>query len=227
MSTPSRLVMVAEMQGRDLMRRHAALGLLVALPLAFYGSLAGRHEEAVIPGGIAMAFSIGGASIFSVLSSRRVDRRLALAGYRPAEIVLGRMAFLEALALPLVAATSALMAVVSDLPRPLVLGLAVETVALIAVPFGLAVGSLIPNELEATLVLIGVVGIQLSLDTGAVMSKALPFYGSRLLTDVALGDPGSLWTGLGICLLWAAGLTAVSLLLVVRRVRVKHHAPAP
>ncbi|HEY7280455.1 MAG TPA: hypothetical protein VID47_02575 [Actinomycetota bacterium] len=225
MSTPSRLVMVAEMQGRDLMRRHVALGLLVALPVCFYLALAGRHETAVVPGGIATAFSIGGAAIFAVQSARGVDRRLVLAGYHPAEIVLGRLAFLEVLALPLVAAVGTLMALVSTPVRPFLLGLAVELVAITAVPFGLAVGSLLPKELEATLVLIGVVGIQLSLDTDATLSRLLPFYGAHRLIDISTGDPGSVWAAVGVSLLYAAGLTALALLLMARRVRIERHSP--
>jgi hypothetical protein len=225
MSTPSRLVVVAEMQGRDLMRRHVALGLLMALPVCFYLALSGHQDRAVVPGGIATAFSIGGAAIFAVQSARGVDRRLVLAGYRPAEIVLGRLVFLEVLALPLVAAVSALMAVVSKPPRPFVLGLAVELVAVTAVPFGLAVGSLLPKELEATLVLIGVVGIQLSLDSEAAIGRLLPFYGARKLLDISMGDPGSVWGAVALSLLYATALTALALLLMARRVRVERHSP--
>ena len=80
METLSRVVVVAEMQGRDLARRRLALILLVALPLAFYGALAGHSSDAIIPGGVAMAFSMAGAAIFAVLSSRAVDHRLTWPG---------------------------------------------------------------------------------------------------------------------------------------------------
>ncbi len=77
--TLSRVVTVAEMQCRDLGRR-LALILLVVLPLAFYGAMAGHSDQVIIPGGVAMAFSVAGAAIISVLSSRAVDQRLTLAG---------------------------------------------------------------------------------------------------------------------------------------------------
>jgi hypothetical protein len=222
-SGASRVVVIAEMQGRDLARRHVAMALLVALPICFYGSLAGEHETAIIPGGIAMAFSIGGAAIFSVLSSRPVDQRLALTGFRPAELLLGRVLFLDVLALPLVAATAALMAVVSQPSRPWILGLAVAMVAVIAVPFGLAIGALVPNELEATLILIGVVGIQLSLDGNALMGKLLPFWGPRRLLDIALGDPGSVPKLVALSVGYAAVLLVVALWFMARRVAVRRH----
>jgi len=138
-----------------------------------------------------MAFSMAGAAIFSVLSSRAVDQRLTLTGLRPGEILAGRLLFLEALSLPIVAGSSVLMALVSHPSRPWTMGLAVEMVALVAVPFGLAVGALLPRELEATLVLIGVVGIQLSLDVTQGLSKVLPFYGPMRLLDVSLGGARS------------------------------------
>ena len=36
MKALQRVLIMAEMHGRDLTRRHVALGLLVALPLSFY-----------------------------------------------------------------------------------------------------------------------------------------------------------------------------------------------
>jgi hypothetical protein len=221
MSPASRVLTIAEMQARDLARRRSAVLLLIALPLAFYGAMAGHESDAVIPGGIAMAFSLAGAAIFSVLSSRAVDQRLALAGYRPAELLAGRLLFLEALSVPVVAGSAALMATVSDPPRPWILGLAVAMVALVAVPFGLAVGSLVPRDLEATLILIGVVGIQLSLDPSAVLSKMLPFYGPRRLIDISLGTTYSLWQMTMASVAYSAALLVAALVLMARRVRVR------
>jgi hypothetical protein len=70
------------MTGRELVRRRVALGLLTALPLAFYGAQAHHSSHAAVTGGIAMAFSIAGASIFAALTARPVDERLVLAGLR-------------------------------------------------------------------------------------------------------------------------------------------------
>ena len=68
---------MAEMHGRDLVRRHAALGLLIALPLSFYLASSSSHG-AVSSGGVGMAFAVSGAALFSVLSSREADQRLIL-----------------------------------------------------------------------------------------------------------------------------------------------------
>ncbi|MGH3993841.1 MAG: hypothetical protein ACRDSN_15435, partial [Pseudonocardiaceae bacterium] len=91
MTRLARVLTPAEMAGRELARRRTALALLTVLPLAFYGASLGEPEHAVEVGGVAMAFSVSGAAIFAVLSAREVDRRLALAGYRAWELVVGRL----------------------------------------------------------------------------------------------------------------------------------------
>jgi hypothetical protein len=219
----SRVVVVAEMQGRDLARRHVALTLLVLLPLAFYFGLTSNGPQAVIAGGISAAFSMSGAAIFSELSGRAVDQRLVLAGFRPFELVIGRLVSLEALALPIVAGTAALMAVVSGPSRPWILGLGVALVALIAVPFGLAVGALLPKELEATLVLIGVVGMQLSIGGHELVGKFLPFWGPRRLLSASIGDDVSVPRMVAVSVAYGTGLFVASLWLMARRVAVRRH----
>ncbi len=222
----ARILTIAEMQGRDLARRWLALGLLVALPLSFYGAMAPHDRHAPIAGGIAMAFSLAGVSIFAVLAARRVDQRLAMSGLRAGELVTGRLLCLVALSVPIVGGSAALMAVVSNPPRPWVLGGGVAMVALVAVPFGLAVGTLVPRELEATLILIGVVGIQLSLDPSVGLAKVLPFYGPEQLIDSSLGSGYPVWTAVVASVAYAAALLVVALLLMGRRIRVRRH-PQP
>ena len=58
MNSLRRIVIMAEMHGRDLTRRHAALGLLVALPLAFYLASRGAGNKAIVAGGVGMAFAV-------------------------------------------------------------------------------------------------------------------------------------------------------------------------
>jgi len=219
------ILTIAEMQGRDLARRWLALGLLVALPLSFYGAMAPHDPHALIPGGIAMAFSLAGVAIFAVLAARRVDERLAIAGLGAGELVAGRLLCIVAMSVPIVGGSAALMAAVSNPPRPWALGGGVALVALVAVPFGLAVGALVPRELEATLILIGVVGIQLSLDPSVGLAKVLPFYGPEQLIDSSLGSSFSVWTAVVASLAYAAALLIVALLLIGRRIRVRRHPP--
>jgi hypothetical protein len=183
-----RVLVPAAMTGRELLRRHVAMGLLTGLPLAFYGASVGHgSNHAAITGGIAMAFSVAGASIFAALTARPVDQRLVLAGYHPYELLLGRLLFLELFGLVVSAVFSVVMVIGTGPAQPVLLGVGVELVALTSVPFGLAVGALAPHELEGVLILIGVVGIQLTLDSSQTIAKFLPFWGAQRVIGHAVG----------------------------------------
>ena len=219
---PGRILIMAEMHGRDLIRRHAALGLLIALPLSFYLASASTGG-AVSAGGVGMAFAVSGASLFSVLSSQEVDQRLVLAGYRPVELLFGRLVFLGPLGLAIGGAFSALMAIMSAPARPWVMALGVAAVALESVAFGLAVGALVPLELEGTLVLIGVVGVQLAVQLRSAVSKTLPFYGPRRLIASSLATHGPLAGPLLQTAVYGIALLAITRVFISRRVDIERH----
>jgi hypothetical protein len=223
MRTLQRIFVMAEMHGRDLTRRHVALGLLIALPLSFYLASGRSGFEALTAGGVGMAFAVSGATMFSVLSSIDVDQRLVLGGYRPIELLLGRLLFLGPLGLAIAAGFSALMIVLSDPERPWLVAASVALVALQSVPFGLAVGAIVPRELEGTLVLIGVVGMQLAVGLSSPVSKVLPFYGPRQLLAAGAGSSGSLMWPLVETILYGLALLLVARVFIARRVAVHTH----
>jgi len=219
-----RVVIMAEMHGRDLTRRRAALGLLVALPLCFYFASVGSGDKAIVNGGVGLAFSISGATLFSILSSSEVDQRLVLGGFRPHELLLGRLAFLGPLGLAIAAGFSALMTVISEPTRPWLTFVGVAAVALLSIPFGLAVGAAVPRELEGTLVLIGVVGMELALDPTSIVSRLLPFHGPQELITSSLSATGPIAWPLLQTVLYAMVLFALARVLVAQRIEVTRHA---
>ena len=224
-ATTRRVVTVAVATGRQLARRRGALLLLIALPFLFYAgsSDGGSSSHAVTVAGVASAFGISGAAIFAARAARQVDQRLVLGGYRTGEIYAGRLLLLEALSIPILAVTAVVVTMGShpDQPTTLLLGLA--TVALVGVPFGVAVGTLVPGELEATLLLIGVVGVQLSVHTTTTIAKAIPLWGSHRLLEVAVGDSYPIWPALAASLGYAAVLTVVGALALTFRAGVRGH----
>ena len=233
MSSLRRIAIMAEMHGRDLVHRHIALALLNALPLSFYLASAGEGQSAAGSGGVGMAFAISGAALFSVLSSRAADQRLVLCGYRPVEMLLGRLVFLAPMSLAISGGFSLVMVGVSHPTRPWVMTLGVAVVALQSVPFGLAVGSALPRELEGTLVLVGVVGVQLASRTDSVVSKMLPFYGPRRLLEAGLAPDGRILTPMVVTLCYAFALLVVARMFASRQIDITRHdlltvpAPAP
>ena len=216
-----RIAIMAEMHGRDLLRRHIALALLVALPLLFYLSSV-RHGRDAIPGGaIGMAFAVAGATLFSSLSALAVDQRLVLTGYRPVELLVGRLLFLGPLGLGVSALFSALMSVVSHPANPWLLGLGTAAVGVQAVPFGLAAAAIVPRELEGTLVVIGVVGMQMSAGSSTNLAKALPFYGPRELVEAGVTGHGGVLLPLLLTTAYGLGMFAVALAFIRPRLTVR------
>lgn len=207
-----RVVVPAAMTGRELLRRHVAMGLLTGLPLAFYGSsISQGAQHAAVTGGIAMAFSVAGASIFAALTARPVDQRLVLAGYHPYELLLGRLLGLELFGLVVSALFSAIMILGTGPAHPAQMAAGVELVALTSVPFGLAVGALAPHELEGVLILIGVVGIQLTLDSTQTIAKLLPFWGPQSLIGHSVGISPSPETAPLVALGYAGALLGAAM----------------
>jgi hypothetical protein len=211
------VIVPAEMTGRELARRPVALGLLTALPLAFYEASAHHSSHAAITGGIAMAFSIAGASIFAALTARPVDRRLVLAGYTPFQLLLGRVLLLELFGLIVAGAFSIIILLGTAPSDGSALAGGVVLVAVTSVPFGLAIGALAPHELEGVLILIGVVGIQLTLESTQTIAKLLPFWGSQRLIQHSIDPTISTGPAIPIDLLYAAALLAVAAYTAHRR----------
>ena len=212
-----RILVPAVMTGRELARRGLALGLLTALPLAFYGASADHSDNAITTGGIAMAFSIAGASIFVAMTARPVDQRLILAGYRPWELLLGRLLLLELFGVLVAGIFSVVMVFGSSPSDPWLVAGGVGLVSLSSVPFGLAVGEIAPHELEGVLVLIGVVGVQLTLDSSQAASRLLPFWGASRLMDRASDVVSTVGPAVPVALGYAAALFLAAVLIMQRR----------
>ncbi|MFC4054065.1 hypothetical protein ACFOY4_30600 [Actinomadura syzygii] len=220
-----RWLTIAEMQGRDLARRWVTLGLLFGLPATWYlAERASGAPWAIGAGALAMGWTSGAAALFAVLGGRRVDPRLVQAGYRAVDILAGRFAVMLGLALAIAAAFGALILVCSrpDRPGRLFLGLALG--GLVAVALGWALAALLPHELEATLVLIGVAGI--SPTVPGALAPYLPFHALLRFTDVTVPPPAALPLVIhGIA--YACGLTAIALVTWHRRVRLVPPAGRP
>jgi hypothetical protein len=211
---------VAEMQARDLVRRRAALLLLLGLPMSWYvAEAAAGVDYAVGTGVLAMAWSAAAAPLFAFLGARAVDQRLIQAGFRPRDIVIGRLLALLAISSIMAAALGIVMAIGSrpDRIRDVFLALALTT--LVSTSVGWLTSSVVPRELEGTLLLIGVVGMQISIPVSGRAELVIPYYGPLRLTDyerTAVGPLGPTAHSAA----WAALIAVVALTLWRSRVRV-------
>lgn len=223
----SRAVTIAEMQGRELLRRRAAMALFALLPAAFFLSIPADEDYAVMAGAIGVSWAVSAAGMFSILGWRRVDPRLSLLGARPRDGMLARLvasgvlaAVLVALYAPLILARST---VIEDATLFVV---ALAALAAVSVPLGLLIGALVPRELEGTLVLIGVVGVESSIPPGTAGAAALPLYGplELLFTSGGISD-GALAGAVVHTVVASLVMTAAAFVLWARRVRTA--APTP
>jgi hypothetical protein len=192
MNALSATMVVAEMQARDLLRRRAVMTLFVLLPAAFYYSVPASEDYSLVAGSMGVSWAVAAAGVFGILGWRRADPRLSLAGAPPAQGLLGRLLLLQALGLALVVlfAPQILWRSSALLADPGLAVLSLVLMAFVSVSLGLAIGALVPRELEGTLVLIGVLGVGMSVPPDSAVAKSLPMWGPLevLLISAGLDD---------------------------------------
>jgi hypothetical protein len=199
MSGLARTVVVAEMQARDLLHRRAVMTLFVLLPAAFYYSVPAGEDYSLLAGSMGVSWAVAAAGLFGMLGWRRADPRLALAGAPPFQGLLGRLLVLLALGFGLVAlfAPQLLWRSAALLQEPGLAVLALVLMAIVSVPLGLAIGALVSRELEGTLVLIGIVGVGMSVPPDTAVARALPTWGPLEVLQVAAGwSSEPTWVGI-------------------------------
>jgi hypothetical protein len=232
---PGHCLTVAAMHARDLSRRRLALAIVILLPLAFYlffelqppdpatqalpaAERAAADMWAVATGAIGVGWSIAVAALFIVLGSRRADQLLLFAGYRPAELLIGRVLTVLALA----AVITPIFAVVIWSQRdlrftPLLASIALS--AVVSAAIGVLAAALVPREMEGVLLIIGVIGIQMTAEPLTWM----PLWGGGELLARAGELPGAASPAAAVAhsLAFAAVLLGLGVVLWSRRVRLR------
>jgi hypothetical protein len=194
-----RALVVAEMALREVARRRSVLLILALLPLAFYLSRRGDHlGQSIRFVCLGVGWALSTAALFAGTSARGIEPRLRLSGYATHQLWLGRLAALWALGLALAGPYLVLIRLDQhDVRYGAVAAIMGLTVA-VAAPFGLVLSALLPRELEGTLVLLVVVGLQMMLDPAGAAARMLPFWFSREIGTYAIDhtDDGYLRRGL-------------------------------
>jgi hypothetical protein len=211
-----RSLTVAAMHLRDLSRRRLALAILILLPLAFYFSASGSATWVIAAGAIGASWSVAVAALFVMVGSKRADQPLLLAGYTSTELLVGRVVTV----LGLVAVITPLFTLLIRLQNEVDVGLLFGSMVLsnlAAVALGVLSAALVPREMEGVLIIIGVIGIQMSGDGGRLM----PLWGSTQMLQRANGatDMAAVGASVAHSLIYTAVLFAVAVLIWARRVR--------
>lgn len=221
---------LARLQGRDLLRRRLALALLIGMPVTFYLTSIGADDGtddyswAAVSGAIGMGFAVCGAAFFGMLAGRGVDPRLVLAGWRPAELIVGRLLLLTVMASVVGAGFFALMELTWRPENPGALVAAIATAALVSVTAGLAIAALLPKEMEGILVVILFVGLQMGVPPSSAAGPYMPYYGAQeLLVRATAGGP--LLGPILHAAAWAVALLVLAVLAWRRHLRLTVAAP--
>src|SRR5680860_1412683 len=223
---------------REYARRPLNVVLLVVVPIVFVtlsagvmvdfaeilGSLADLGSIEAATAGWAAAVLAGVGGFFQVIGSRDADRRLAAAGSGTRAVVTARL--VSGLTLALVATAGSLVALqlragINDLPRTVAVTL---MLALIYLGIGSAVGAVVRDELNGSLIVLFIWMFDLFLGPGfsGGQNIAVRVFPTHFPTLVLLGlDSGhsTATTDLLLSAAWTIGSLALAVALLVRTTR--------
>lgn len=175
---------------RELSRRRTALLLVTALPLAFYAARADLPGQAVRFLALGVGWAVATLALFSHVSSRHLDRRLAVVGASPTALFLGRQVALVGTGLTVAGGYFILVSLTQEVSRLWAAGLILATAVLIAAPLGAVVSLLLPRELEGALALLTIMATQMLANPEGTLAKVLPFWSTRELGTYAIEPVG-------------------------------------
>ncbi|MGK5741057.1 hypothetical protein [Micromonospora sp. URMC 103] len=222
----TRTLVVAETALRELVRRRSVLVILLLLPLAFYLSRRGDHlGQSIRFVCLGVGWALSTAALFAGSAARGMEPRLRLSGYRSLHLVLGRLLALWTVGVLLSVPYFVLILVDQHDVRYGAIALIMALMVLVAAPFGLLLSAVLPRELEGTLVLLTVVGLQMVMDPADTASRALPFWFSREIGTYAIDhtDGGYLTRGLMQGVAFAVVLTLLVVVAAAVRLRQRRH----
>ena len=196
-----KLLTVAEMTLREVARRRSVLLFLALLPLAFYLSRRGDHlGQSIRFVCLGIGWALATAALFAGNAGRGLEPRLRLSGYSALPLHLGRLVALWVLGAALAAPYFVLIVLDDQLPgtRYGAIALILAGVVLVAPPFGLLLSAVLPRELEGTLVLLTVVGLQMLVEPEALTARLLPFWFVREIGTYAVDHTDGGYVGRGL-----------------------------
>jgi len=219
MSAAARVI--TEMTLRELGRRRTVLILLVLLPLSFYLARRDLPGQSLRMLELGLGWAVSTLALFSTVAARDLDQRLRVAGARVRDIALGRLVAVVAIGLVLGVSYAVLVALDQDFhPYDGVLvGLGV--VVVVGAPLGMALGAILPKELEGALALMVVLAVQMLADPAELLAKVLPFWAVPEIGYYTVDGAGQdyLWRGVAHAGVSVAVLCTVAAVAAAARLR--------
>lgn len=217
----SALTLRALLTLRSTLRRRLTVGVLVAMPIAFYivtHDSVGRSVRSLAFG---ISWAVSTVAFFATVAAKGVDPRLRLAGWSARDLVVGRVLGLCGAVLLLTSGFAALVGVDQTVRSLIAVFVTFATTGVVAVAVGTLVGTVIRREMEGTLILFFLAGLQAIANPFDTWSRALPFWSSRELGTWAIDGPdiGSQSDGIVHAIAVIAMCAAATGLLSLRRQR--------
>lgn len=173
--------LVALITARELFRRRGAIALALLLPLTFYLARIDAHWTALRLLSIGLGWAAATLALFTTVSSRSVDRRLAASGASPTALVLGRHTAVLVLGWAISALYTVLveLTIGDDLTHPGAVPVMLLLTVTVSAPFGSLAAVLVPRDLEGALLLLAAMALQLLVDPAAGWTRVLPLWSTR------------------------------------------------
>lgn len=209
----------------ELSRRHTALVMLVALPLAFYLARRDLPFSAVVVLALGLGWAVSTLALFSTVNALELDCRLRIAGFTTRAILLGRLLAVTLIGVALAAGYLALVVVDQDVPRLDGVALMMLCAIVVGAPLGMAIGLLLRRELEGALALLIFLATQFMTNPEKLLAHCLPLWSVRGVADwtMELGGADFLRNGL---IHAAATLTLLALVIgCASAFRLRIHRP--
>lgn len=222
----TKVLVVADMALREMSRRRTVLLILLLLPLAFYLTRRGDHlGQSVRFVCLGLAWAQSTAALFAGSAARGIEPRLRRCGYRAGHLLAGRLVALWLLGVALSLPYLALVGLDQRAVRLGPVAVAMALTVVVSAALGLLLSAVLPRELEGTLVLLALVGLQMMMNPAGTAAHALPFWFSRELVTYSVDhtDVGYLHRGVLDGVVVGLVLTAATAAAVSTRLRRRAH----
>jgi hypothetical protein len=206
------MIAIARATLRETSRRHTALALLVALPLAFYLARRDIPFSAVVVLALGLGWAVSTLSLFSTVNALELDGRLRIVGFSTPAILIGRLCAVMLIGVFLALGYLGLVIVDQDIPRLGGVVLMMLCAIVVGAPLGMAIGLLLRRELEGALALLIVLATQFMTNPEKLLAHFLPLWSVRGVADWTMGVAGADYLRDGLA---HAAITLVVLLLVI------------
>lgn len=218
----TRLLTIAEMTAREILRRRVVLILLLLFPLPFYLTQRAEHAgQSIRFLFLGLSWAMSGSALFVGQSGRSIEQRLRVSGYRTHQLWMGRTLALWLIGVVVALPYLAIVAVDQPRVRLGAIALAMVLCVAVATPFGLFLGALVPREFEGTLLLLVTVGMQMIADPATITARLMPFWSGREIGTYAIDHTGVAFLARGVGHGLASAFVLSLALAVVSEVRLR------